>query len=209
MSDSISYYCKLLDWDQPIEECPPSPLYVSKVGSLSGDVDHVFAAAIQQLFEVNAVAPMSLAFGLIPEMRRKIWGRIINVATSLLSMLRRGFVPHCGSKAALEAHSAIMTQDLQGAGVTVNAPIPQEADAAMIRTETGLERAELIQLEQLVPSLLWPIGDAAPNAKMVIAGKWNDEAGLGADHPATRQVTWSLGDDVAIMSIVEEEKTEG
>jgi NAD(P)-dependent dehydrogenase (short-subunit alcohol dehydrogenase family) len=51
-------------------------------------------------------------------------GRIVNITMSLNSMIRRGFAPYGGAKASLEAHSAIMAADLEGAGVTVNALVP-------------------------------------------------------------------------------------
>ena len=162
-------------------------------------VDEVSPQLIRQFFEVNAIAPMLLAIGLIPSMRRKGWGRIVNVTTSLPSMLRRGFVPYGGSKAALEAHSAIMAQDLEGTGITVNVLIPGgAADTAMVPAETGLKRAALIQPRQMVSPLLWLIEGEA-NGRRVIAGKWDGQAGKAEDHPAVRPVAWSLGDDVTIM----------
>ena len=164
------------------------------------DVDEVSPESIRQFFEVNAIAPMLLAVGLIPEMRKNGWGRIINVTTSLPSMLRRGFVPYGGSKASLEAHSAIMAQDLESTGITVNVLIPGgAADTAMVPTQSGLDRAALIQPKEMVPPLLWLIGDAAPNGKRVIAGRWDNEAGKTPDHPAIRPVAWSIGGDATIM----------
>ena len=51
---------------------------------------------------------------------REGWGRIVNVTTSLGTMLSAGSPIYGPSKAALEALSAIMAKDLDGTGVTVN-----------------------------------------------------------------------------------------
>src|SRR3546814_14944473 len=84
-------------------------------------------------------------------MRRK-WGRIINVTTSLDNMMRPGMVGYGGSKAALEAHSAIMAGDLSGTGVTANALVPGgPANTAAVPLQAGLARAHLIQPEGMVP----------------------------------------------------------
>jgi NAD(P)-dependent dehydrogenase (short-subunit alcohol dehydrogenase family) len=56
-------------------------------------------------------------------MRQK-WGRIINITTSLGTMIREGSPTYGPSKAALEAFSAIMAKDLVGTGVTVNVLVP-------------------------------------------------------------------------------------
>src|SRR5271169_6130281 len=56
----------------------------------------------------------------VPEMMRQGWGRIVNVTTSLGTMLAAGSPTYGPSKAALEALSAIMAKDLDGTGVTVN-----------------------------------------------------------------------------------------
>lgn len=164
------------------------------------NVDEISPRVMRQFFEINAIAPMLLAIGLIPNMRKNGWGRIINVTTSLPSMLRRGLVPYGGTKASLEAHSAIIAQDLEGTGITVNVLIPGgPADTGMIPVELGLERAALIKPGQMVPPLLWLIGDAAATGKRVIAGRWDNEAGKTVDHPAIRPIAWPLGGDVTIM----------
>jgi NAD(P)-dependent dehydrogenase (short-subunit alcohol dehydrogenase family) len=65
---------------------------------------------------VHTSAPLALASAVVPEMIRRGWGRIVNVTTSLGTML---IAPAYGpSKAALEALSAIMAKDLDGTGVT-------------------------------------------------------------------------------------------
>ena len=73
---------------------------------------------------VHTTAPLTLTQALVPEMIEKKWGRIVNVTTSLGTMIRNGSPTYGPSKAALEAFSAIMAKDLDGTGVTVNVLVP-------------------------------------------------------------------------------------
>jgi NAD(P)-dependent dehydrogenase (short-subunit alcohol dehydrogenase family) len=73
---------------------------------------------------VHATAPLALTNAVVPEMMRQGWGRIVNVTTSLGTMLNAGSPTYGPSKAALEALSAIMAKDLDGTGVTVNVLVP-------------------------------------------------------------------------------------
>src|SRR5207249_12321167 len=70
------------------------------------------------LFRSHTNAPMALSRALVHDMMRQRWGRIVNVTTSLGTMIRDGAPTYGPSKAALEAFSAIMAKDLAGTGVT-------------------------------------------------------------------------------------------
>src|SRR5690242_19657844 len=73
---------------------------------------------------VHTTAPLTLAQAVIPDMIAAKWGRIVNVTTSLGTMLRAGSPSYGPSKAALEAMSAVWAKDLEGTGVTVNVLVP-------------------------------------------------------------------------------------
>ena len=149
-------------------------------------------AIISQFFAVNGLAPFLLAHALVKDMTAQGRGRIINVTTSLDSMIRKGFAPYGGSKASLEAHSAVMAADLEGTGVTVNVLVPGgPADTGMIPAETGFARGRLIRPEARTPPLLWLLSDEAADgtSHRVLAARWNNEAGdraalAGASGPA-------------------------
>jgi NAD(P)-dependent dehydrogenase (short-subunit alcohol dehydrogenase family) len=111
---------------------------------------------------VHTTAPLTLANAIVPEMMRQGWGRIVNVTTSLGTMLNAGSPTYGPSKAALEALSAIMAKDLDGTGVTVNVLVPGGVtNTPMISDEAGFDRAKLIQPEVMVSPLLWLVSDAA------------------------------------------------
>jgi NAD(P)-dependent dehydrogenase (short-subunit alcohol dehydrogenase family) len=111
---------------------------------------------------VHTTAPLALANAVVPEMMREGRGRIINVTTSLGTMLNAGNPTYGPSKAALEALSAIMAKDLDGTGVTVNVLVPGGVtNTPMISDAAGFDRGKLIQPEVMVPPLLWLVSDAA------------------------------------------------
>jgi NAD(P)-dependent dehydrogenase (short-subunit alcohol dehydrogenase family) len=111
---------------------------------------------------VHTTAPLALVNAVVPEMMREGWGRIVNVTTSLGTMLNAGNPTYGPSKAALEALSAIMAKDLDGTGVTVNVLVPGGVtNTPMISDEAGFDRGTLIQPDVMVPPLLWLVSDAA------------------------------------------------
>jgi NAD(P)-dependent dehydrogenase (short-subunit alcohol dehydrogenase family) len=110
---------------------------------------------------VHTTAPLALTNAVVPEMMRRGWGRIVNVTTSLGTMLNAGSPTYGPSKAALEALSAIMSKDLDGTGVTVNVLVPGGITNTPMVSESGFDRAQMIQPEVMAPPLLWLVSDAA------------------------------------------------
>jgi NAD(P)-dependent dehydrogenase (short-subunit alcohol dehydrogenase family) len=110
---------------------------------------------------VHTTAPLALANAVVPEMMRQGWGRIVNVTTSLGTMINPGFPTYGPSKAAFEALSAIMAKDLGGTGVTVNVLVPGGITNTPMVAESGFDRAQMIQPEVMAPPLLWLVSDAA------------------------------------------------
>jgi NAD(P)-dependent dehydrogenase (short-subunit alcohol dehydrogenase family) len=111
---------------------------------------------------VHTNAPMALSRALVHDMMRQHWGRIVNVTTSLGTMVRDGSPTYGPSKAALEAFSAIMAKDLAGTGVTVNVIVPGGlTNTGMIPAEAPYAREDMIQPDVMVPPLQWLLSEAA------------------------------------------------
>jgi 3-oxoacyl-[acyl-carrier protein] reductase len=161
--------------------------------------DDLSEAMVRLFFELNAITPMLLCVAAIRHMREKGWGRIVNITTSLDSMTRQGYAPYGGTKAALEAHSAIMAKDVESSGVTVNVLIPGgPANTAMIPQEAGFDRSKLIEPEVMVSPLLWLLSEsgAVVNGKRIIAASWISE---GIEQPSISPIGWSSGGSKAIF----------
>src|SRR5262249_51976677 len=111
---------------------------------------------------VHTTAPLLLAGAVVHDMVAAKWGRIVNVTTSLGTMIRSGSPTYGPSKAALEAMSAIMAKDLEGSGVTVNVLVPGGVtNTPMVPQESGFDRQQMIQPEVMAPPLVWLVSDAA------------------------------------------------
>lgn len=161
--------------------------------------DDLSETMVRMFFELNAITPMLLCVAATRHMREKGWGRIINITTSLDSMTRQGYAPYGGTKASLEAHSAIMAKDLENSGVTVNVLIPGgPANTAMIPLEAGFDRSKLIEPDIMVKPLLWLLSDdgAAVNGKRVIAATWNSQA---IEQASISPIGWASSGSKAIF----------
>src|SRR6202048_1973819 len=151
---------------------------------------------------VHTNAPMGLSRALIHDMMRQKWGRIVNVTTSLGTMIREGSPTYGPSKAALEAFSAIMAKDLAGTGVTVNVLVPGGVtNTGMVPLEAGYDRGEMIQPAVMAPPLNWLVSDAGGGrlGRRFLAVHWDpslppEDAGAKAGAP----VAWI---EIATMPI--------
>jgi NAD(P)-dependent dehydrogenase (short-subunit alcohol dehydrogenase family) len=145
-----------------------------------------------QYMQVNATAVFRLSRAAAPDLIRSGRGRLINVTTSLISMLERKMAPYGPSKAATEALTANMAADLDGTGATANVLIPGgPTDTAMV---VGVDKKRLLAPEIMVPPLLWLLSDSAAETtgRRFIAHRWDlsvspDEAARGASDP----VAWT------------------
>jgi len=151
---------------------------------------------------VHTNAPMALSRAVVRDMMHQKWGRIVNITTSLGTMIREGAPTYGPSKAALEAFSAIMAKDLVGTGVTVNVLVPGGVtNTGMVPLEAGYDRAEMIQPSVMAPPLNWLVSDAAGGVtgRRFLAVHWDptmppEEAAARAGSP----VAWT---EIATMPI--------
>ncbi len=126
---------------------------------------------------VNANAVFLLSQVVAKRMLGSGWGRIINVTTSLGTMLREGYCPYGPTKAAAEGLSAVMASDLAGSGVTVNVLIPGGiVNTPMIPGEAPFLREELIQPEAMLTPLYWLCSSDANHVTGLrfLANRWDD-----------------------------------
>jgi NAD(P)-dependent dehydrogenase (short-subunit alcohol dehydrogenase family) len=130
------------------------------------------------MLKVNVFGAQLMSRVFVHGMLKRKWGRIVNITTSLDTMYRPGIGAYGPCKAAVEAASRIMAQDLEGTGVTANVLVPGgPVNTRMIPVECGLPPSDLIQPEQMCAPLLWLCTDAANNINGMrfVARKWTDE----------------------------------
>jgi len=112
-----------------------------------------------------------------PGMRKRGWGRIINVTTSFFTMLRGRFHPYGPAKAGLEAMSAGHASEFAGSGITVNVVVPGgPADTPMVPAASGIRREDLVPPARMAPPMLWLCTKDADGVtgKRYIAAKWDE-----------------------------------
>jgi NAD(P)-dependent dehydrogenase (short-subunit alcohol dehydrogenase family) len=138
----------------------------------------------RRFFAVNVNGAFFMTRSVVPIFRKQKWGRVINVSTSILTMMRKGFVPYGPTKAALEAWSLILSRQLEGSGVTVNVVLPGgPVDTAMV---LGDDRSALISPDVMSAPMLGLFTEAggAVTGQRFIAVEWDES--LGTD-PAAQQ----------------------
>ncbi len=141
------------------------------------DFRDVSPADFRRIIAVNTVAPFLMTRATVKPMLDQGWGRIVNVTTSLDSMWRKGMLPYGGSKAANEAHSCIIAEELAGTGVTVNILVPGgPVNTRLVGNSfTEAQKQKLIQPEIMVTPLLWLVSDSSDGVtgKRFIAAFWD------------------------------------
>lgn len=131
----------------------------------------------RRMLEVNVWGPQLMAKTVLPHMIEKGAGRLINITTSLDTMYRPGVGGYGACKAALEAHTLVMAQDLDGTGVTANALLPGgPVNTRMIPEASGVPRDQLIQPEVMVGPAVWLSSKAADgvNGLRIVAAFWDE-----------------------------------
>ena len=129
-----------------------------------------------RMLDINAAGPQLIAAAAVPHMMKNGWGRIVNITTALDAMYAPGMGAYGPSKAALEAHTAIMAKDLEGTGVTANVLIPGgPANTRMIPDATGIPRDALIQPEDMQAPAVWLASDESDghSGERFIAALWD------------------------------------
>lgn len=118
-------------------------------GFLESNLDNV-----RRVFESNTLGPLRLCQALIPLMKERNYGRIINVSSGAgqLEDMSGKYVPYRLSKVSLNALTRIMNDELKGTNIHVNSICPGLVDTDMGRS-TGLKPP--LTPEQGTESIMW------------------------------------------------------
>jgi NAD(P)-dependent dehydrogenase (short-subunit alcohol dehydrogenase family) len=145
-----------------------------------------------RFFAIFVTAPACLARAVVPSMRQRGFGRIVNNTTSYLTMLR--VLPYGAAKAAFESMSAVWAKELEGAGITVNVLVPGgPTDTGLISDQSGWPREKMLRPEIMGPPTAWLVSDASAGftGRRITAARW--DARLPADEAAakaSRAIGW-------------------
>ena len=116
---------------------------------------------------VNVTAPMILTQGVLPGMKAKGWGRVVNVSSISGVRAGTGRLAYGTSKAALIAMTGQFAIEAAEWGVTVNAIAPGFVDTPMLRSLNG--SSQLTTFTDVIPMGRLCSSEEVSNAVMFFA----------------------------------------
>ncbi len=133
----------------------------------------------QRLMDVNVRGAFLMARAAAPHLIEQKWGRVVNVTTSMNTMIRGGNMPYGQSKASLEAASNAWADDFKDSGVTCNVLVPGgAADTPMVPNESPYARENLVQPVVMGPPACWLASNDSDgiNSMRFLARNWDPSA---------------------------------
>lgn len=133
----------------------------------------------REIVTTNVLGPFHMARAAAPHMVGQGFGRIINISTSDVTMVRKGYSPYGPTKSAVEAMSRIWAQDLEGTGVSVNVYLPGGATDTAFLPEMENKRGadgNLLDPKIMRAPVLWLCSDDSDGhtGERYIARLWDD-----------------------------------
>lgn len=110
---------------------------------------------LTRVFAVNTVAPLHLSQLVLPQMRARGTGVIVNVTSDAAVQAYPGWGGYGASKAALEHLSRVLAAELDGSGVRVYVVDPGDMNTQMHRdAEPGVDLSHLPGPEIAAPAIV-------------------------------------------------------
>ncbi|MBK0011871.1 oxidoreductase [Stenotrophomonas sp. S41] len=109
-----------------------------------GVLEESTLADLRQQFEVNVFGPAALIKAVLPNMRARRRGNILNITSMGGFITMPGIAWYCGSKFALEGISEVLAKEVAGFGIHVTAVAPGSfrtdwAGRSMVRSPRAIE----------------------------------------------------------------------
>lgn len=147
-----------------LEACPEPDILVTNNGGpgtgFLADVDH---GMWMQTLEANMVAPLMLIRAVIPAMKERRFGRIVNITSAMVTTPRPHMVMSAGARAGLTAALKGLSIELAPFNVTINNMLPERFDtdrqhrmaqATMKRENITYEEARRRQVQSIAAKRL-------------------------------------------------------
>lgn len=135
----------------------------------------------RNIIDANVTGAFLMARACVPVMVAQGFGRVVNISTSQVTMVRTGYCPYGPSKAALEAMSVIWAKDLRGRGVSVNVLLPGGAADTRLLPGSGSQRrgadGQLLSPALMRAPIVWLMAraQASVTGQRFVAKLWPDD----------------------------------
>jgi len=128
----------------------PVDILVNNAGILKvGRYNELSSDDFQEILQINVVAPFKLISGIVESMKRKKFGRIINISSIWGQKSRKGRSIYSSSKAALDALTKSLALEFASYNVLINSVAPGYVDTELItKYNTDLE---LEKIKKTIP----------------------------------------------------------
>jgi len=128
----------------------PVDILVNNAGILKvGQYNELSSDDFQEILQINVVAPFKLISGIVESMKRKKFGRIINISSIWGQKSREGRSIYSSSKAALDALTKSLALEFASYNILINSVAPGYVDTELItKYNTDLE---LEKIKKTIP----------------------------------------------------------
>jgi 3-oxoacyl-[acyl-carrier protein] reductase len=126
------------------------------------------ADTLSALHRVNVLAPMRLCQAVLPGMRARRWGRIVNIASIWSLRSISGRAAYSASKFGLDGLTAAIAAEVAADNVLVNCVSPGFVDTELLRTMNSAEQIDaliaqvsmrrLAKPEEIAAFVAWLVG---------------------------------------------------
>ena len=147
-----------------LRECPyPDILVANNGGPGTGFLADVDRETWLETLEANMVAPLMLIRAVVPNMKERRFGRIVNITSAMVTTPRPHMVMSAGARAGLTAALKGLSFELAPFNVTVNNMLPERFDtdrqhrmaqATMKRENLSYEEARARQVQSIAAKRL-------------------------------------------------------
>jgi NAD(P)-dependent dehydrogenase (short-subunit alcohol dehydrogenase family) len=119
------------------------------------ELEHLATNALEEVLRVNVVGPLKLIQLVLPGMRARGSGLIVNVTSDAGVQAYPSWGGYGASKAALEHLSRVLAAELEGSGIRIFVVDPGDMDTAMHRAaEPGVDLSHLPTPDRVAPAFV-------------------------------------------------------